>query len=149
MKSTPAIDASAAFPDPMHLPGERDLAAALGPAFKPVGEVFTRLRAGHPAVTAAWQYSPRCGWYAVQLLGKRRLLYLVPKRRDFRLSLILGGKAVARLRAGRYGPRVAQLLKTARRYPEGTAFEFDRTTVDPGLVGALLEAKIAPDLPLP
>lgn len=147
MKSTPAIDASAAFPDPMHLPGERDLAAALGAAFAPVGEVFSRLRAGHPTVKAAWLYSPRCGWYAVQLLGKRRLLYLVPKRGDFRLSMLLGGKAIARLQVGRYGSRVAKLLRTARRYPEGTAFEFDRTNLDPGLLAALLEAKIAPDAP--
>ena len=144
MKSTPAIDASAAFPDPMHLPGEGELAAPLGPAFKPVAEVFARLRARQPTMTAAWQYSPRCGWYEVQLLGKRRLLYLVPKRRDFRLAMILGRKAVAGMQGGRYGPRVARLLKTARHYPEGIAFEFNRTSLDPGLVAALLEAKIAP-----
>lgn len=147
MKSTPEIDPAAAFPDPMHLPGEPELAAALGPAFPPVRQVFDTLRAGHPTVSAAWQYSPRCGWYEVQILGKRRLLYLVPRRRDFRLAMILGRKVVARLQAGRHGARVTRLLKTARHYPEGIAFEFDRSSLDPGFVVDLIEAKLAPGDP--
>lgn len=147
MKPTPQIDASAAFPDPMHLPGERDLADALGPSFDPVSQVLATLRHGHPRVSTAWQYSPRGGWYRLELLGKRRLLYLLPKRGDFRMLLILGGKALAGLQAGPHRAAVARLLQTARRYPEGTAFEFDRHSLDPGLVAALLEAKISPGAP--
>jgi hypothetical protein len=144
MKSTPEIDAAAAFPDPMHLPGERDLAAALGAAFQPLREFFHRLHAAHPQVTSTWQYSPRVGWYQIQSLGKRRLLYLVPKRRDFRLTMILGGKAEASLCTGPACRRIAALFQRAPRYVEGTMICFDRTSAEAAILTALVEAKIAP-----
>lgn len=144
MKAIPRLDPSAAFPDAQHRPDDRDLPGALGDSFAPVGELITRLHARHPDVTSAWQYSTQVGWYQVQLLKKRRLLYLVPKRGDFRLMMILGRKAVEALKAGPFGARVARLLKTTRHYPEGTMFAFDRTSLDPDLLTAFLAAKLAP-----
>ena len=145
MKPPPVIDPAAAFPDSMHVPGEAELEQVLGSAWPPLEQVLVRLQADHPDVTTAWQFSPRAGWYQVRLLKKRRLLYVVPKQGDFRVSIILGGKAVARLQAGPFTSRVSRLLKTAKRYPEGTMFEFDRTSLVPGLLTAFLEAKISPE----
>ncbi|HEY8995138.1 MAG TPA: DUF3788 family protein [Lacunisphaera sp.] len=146
MKAPPEIDPLAAFPDSKRAPRVAELAAALGPTFLPLGLILDRLQAAHPEVTAVWRFSARSGWYQVQLLKKRRLLYLLPQRGDFKLTLILGGKAVARLLAGPFARRVAWLLKTAKRYPEGTMFNFKGATADPRLLAALLEAKISPDL---
>lgn len=145
MKSSPALDPAAAFPDSMHVPGEGELQQALGSAWPPLEQVLRRLQAAHPEITTAWQFSPRAGWYQVRLLKKRRLLYLVPKQGDFRLSIILGGKAVTRLQTGPFTSRVAKLLKTAKHYPEGTMFDFDRTSLGPDLLTAFLEAKISPE----
>lgn len=144
MKTQPEIDPLAAFPDPMHLPGESELVATLGAAYRPLRSCLSRLHATHPEVTAAWAYSSRVGWYQIQRLGKRRLLYLVPKRRDFRLSVVLGGKALAGLQAGPARRRIARVLKSARRYPEGTLVNFDRRTADADLLTLFLEAKIRP-----
>jgi hypothetical protein len=146
MKLSPEMDPAAAFPDPKQAPVETDLRAALGVAFAPIDQILTGLRSAHPNVTGAWQFSARVGWYYVQLLAKRRLLYLVPRRRDFRLSIILGGKALAALKAGPFRARLAKLLKAARRYPEGTAFTFEGTSTDPELFAAMLEAKISPEV---
>lgn len=143
MKTKPMVDPAAAFPDPKKTPRDEDLNPALGRAFVPIDQIFAALRDACPQSTHAWQYSNQAGWYHVALLKKRRLFYLVPKRGDFRLSLILGGKAIASLQSGPQAERVAELLKTAKRYPEGTAFEFTAKEADPVLLAALIRAKLA------
>ena len=57
--------------------------------------------------------------------------------------LLLGGKAIELLGQGPFARQTLRFLKTAKRYPEGTVFSFDRQTFDPDLVEALLAAKIA------
>lgn len=143
MKTQSVVAPDAAFPDESNPPDDRALQSALGPAFPPIAEILARTHTALPPAAAAWQYSKQAGWYRVAVLKKRRLFYLVPKRGDFRLSLILGRKAIAALETGPHAREVARLLKTAKRYPEGTAFSFDRTSCDPALVAALLDAKLA------
>jgi hypothetical protein len=145
MKALKEMDPRAAFPDPKRPPAETDLPVALGKCHAPVEDVLTRLRSAHPEVTAAWQFSAKVGWYEVLLLGKRRLLYLVPRRGGCRVSLILGGRALATLRAGRHAARLRRLLRKSRRHPEGTAFDFDHTSLEPDLLVAFLEAKTTPE----
>ena len=138
------MDPLAAFPDPAQPPDDSSLESALGSAWPAIGGIIRHLHATHPAVTSAWQFSKQSGWYQLQILKKRRLLYLVPKRGNFRLMMILGRKAVARLQAGPFASHVNRLLKAAKHYPEGTAFTFDRTSTDPDLLAAFLEAKLSP-----
>jgi len=145
MKLKPEMDSAAAFPDATHEPSEADLKAALGPG--PVGNLLAQelalFRSSQPSITTSWQFSPRSGWYQLHLRKKRRLLYLMPKRGDFRLMMLLGGKAIESLKQGPYARQTTRLLKTAKRYPEGTAFSFDRSTLDPDLLSVFLAAKIA------
>jgi hypothetical protein len=143
MKVTPTLDPNAAFPDEKSVPAESDLPGALGRSFGPLSKVLVRLRAAHPDVAPEWKYSPRSGWHLIFSRKKRRLFYLIPARGDFRLSLILGDKAIAALQAGPCAKEVAELLKEAKRYPEGTAFTLTRATLDTEVAVALLEAKIA------
>jgi hypothetical protein len=142
MKTPPAPDRDAAFPDEKRQPTESDLPGALGPAFGPLAKVLERLRAAHPDIAPEWKYSPRAGWHMIFSRKKRRIFYLVPTRGDFRLSLILGGKAIAALQAGPCTRKMPALLKEAKRYPEGTAFTFTGATLEVDLASALLEAKI-------
>ena len=143
MKTKTAMDPAAAFPDPAHPPLDTDLPAALGRATIPVALTVDNLQAIEPRVTSVWQFSPRAGWYKIYLLKKRRLLYLVPRRNDFRLSMILGRKAVEQLKKGPFARQTNRLLKTAKHYPEGIAFTFDRKAFDQDLLDAFLAAKIA------
>jgi hypothetical protein len=142
-KAKPEMDPTAAFPDPAHPPLDTALPAALGRATIPVALTVDNLRALEPRVTDVWQFSPRSGWYKIYLLKKRRLLYLVPQRNDFRLSMILGRKAVAQLQGGPFARQTNRLLKTAKHYPEGIAFGFDRKAFDLDLLGAFLAVKLA------
>ncbi len=143
MKTKSVVAPDAAFPDESNPPDDRALQSALGTAFPPIAEILARTQTAFPPASAAWQYSKQAGWYRVAVLKKRRLFYLVPKRGNFSLMLILGRKAIAALEAGPHAREIAALLKTAKRYPEGTAFSFDRTSCDPSLVAALLDAKLA------
>jgi len=137
------MDPAAAFPDEKPRPDEAAWKAALGRAATPLDEVLSNLRGSQPAVVVEWQFSARSGWYRLLLLKKRRLLYLVPKRGDVRVMMILGRKAVAELQAGPFARQTDRLLKTAKHYPEGIAFTFDGKSLDPNLLGAFLAAKIA------
>jgi len=143
MKTKHEMDPAAAFPNPAHPPTDEDLVATLGRAAAPVALTVDELRATEPRVTSVWQFSPRAGWYKIYALKKRRLIYVVPKRDDFRVSLILGRKAVEQLKQGPYARRTTTLLKTAKHYPEGIAFSFDRKSLDPELLGTFLAAKLA------
>jgi Protein of unknown function (DUF3788) len=143
MKTAPALSPDAAFPDEKRLPAESDLRTALGRAFVPLEKILERLRAAHPDVAAEWKYSPRSGWHLIYSRKKRRIFYLIPVRGDFRLSLILGDKAIAALRAGPCAKQMPALLKEAKRYPEGTAFSLPGQTLEIEVAVALLEAKIA------
>lgn len=148
MKTAPATDPLAAFPDPGNRPADDDLGSALGRAWPRLHGLLEWLRAAQPDLTGDWRFSSRAGWYHTQMKRKRRLFYLVPLRGDYRLSIILGGKAIATLSSGPHADRIQALLKTARRYPEGTLFEFDRASFEPGLFATLIAAKLSP-VPLP
>jgi hypothetical protein len=143
MKTKHEMDPAAAFPDPTHPPRNEELLTALGHAAVPLALTVDHLSAAEPRATSAWQFSPRAGWYQIYQLKKRRLIYLVPKREDFRVSMILGRKAVEQLKQGPFARRTATLLKTAKHYPEGIAFSFDRKSLDPDLLAAFLAAKLA------
>ena len=143
MKLKPEMDPAAAFPDATHWPDDAELNAVLGPVANALAQVCETFRSSQPAVTTAWQFSPRSGWYRLHLLKKRRLIYLVPKRENFRLMMILGGKAIELLKRGPHARKMIKLLKSAKHCPEGTAFTFERGTFDPDLLAAFLAAKVA------
>jgi len=141
-KAKPEMDPVAAFPQAKQRPTAAALLTALGAAASPLDEVLAAFRRAHPDVSTAWQFSERAGWYQLLMLKKRRLLYLVPQRGNFRAMMILGGKALDQLKAGPQARPTARRLKTARHYPEGTAFTFTRDDLDPGLLAAFLAAKL-------
>jgi hypothetical protein len=143
MKKKTIKPPAAAFPDRNIVPGDDDLKATLGRAFAPLAKVTGWLRSVQPDVAIDERFPAQSGWHRIYLLKKRRLFYLVPKRGDFRFSMVLGDKAIAQLKQGGFAARIQLLLKDAKRYPEGTAFIFDRKSFDPEIVIALLEAKIA------
>lgn len=139
------MDPEAALPEPAEEPCMADLAGAIGrKAFAAFDKVHRWLNASYPKATCEWKFSPRSGWYLVPSYKKRRLFYLIPKKKGFRLSIILGDKAITALKTGARAKAVSGLLKDARKYPEGTFLSFGEKNLDPDLMIALIEVKIAP-----
>lgn len=143
MKTKTVLEPDVSFPDPKREPSDEELRARMGAAFAPIGEVLDRLAGAGRIITGLWKYSARIGWYRIAMLKRRRIFYLVPQQKGFRVSLILGDRAIAILKSGPHAHTVERLLRTAKRYPEGIAFSFDQETFQPDLLVALLEAKIA------
>lgn len=143
MKARPPEVPPPAFPDQNKTPSARELGALFGEARSP-GEALMRwLRETHPDAVLEWSYSSRCGWYLIGRLKKRRLFYLLPRRKDSELRLILGAKAIASLATTPHAAAVKRLLATAQRYPEGTLFVFPADRFDSDLAIALLQSKLA------
>lgn len=134
----------AAFPDPRTEPTAAARNKAVGAAAaKLIERTLADLAKAHPQVVTEWKFSEQVGWHEIPMLKRRRVLYLVPQRGNFRLSVIVGGNAVDDLRAGPHAAAVGRLLEAAPRYPEGTVFCFDRHTLEPELALAVIEAKLA------
>ncbi len=143
MKKPVVMHPDAAFPDVTQKPEQSDLPGVLGLAFARLNPVLTGLCASHPDVAPEWRFSQQSGWYQIYCRKARRILYFIPRRGNYQLMLILGDKAIAALRAGPHAKRMTALLKSAKRYPEGTAFSITRANLDLELTTALLEAKLA------
>lgn len=128
--------------EPAIAPSKDNLKSMLGRSYAALEETLGALQAIHPEIAPEWRYSPRAGWYQIWILRERRIFYLLPERGTFHVNMLLGGKAIAALSAGPYAAPVKQLLRTAKRYPEGTAFTFAADRFDPAFAVAAVEAKL-------
>ena len=68
-------------------------------------------------------FSPKYGWSFRLKRKKRNIVYLSPCDGCFRVSFVLGDKAVAQARQRSLPRKILHDLDTARRYPEGTALQ--------------------------
>jgi hypothetical protein len=132
-----------AVAEPPIAPSEDDLKNALGCLCPVLNEALSAVQAVHPRAVCDWKFSPRAGWYQICSLERRRLFYIVPKRGAFRISMILGARAVTSLQLSLHSAQVTSMLRSAKRYPEGTAFVFTAEHFDAELFLAFVEAKVA------
>ncbi len=109
-------------------PTAEELAAALGAAKAQWDQLLARLAAEWNLVAAEWHsYSPKAGWALRLKMKKRNIVYLAPSRGSFRVTFILGDRAVDAARQGTLPRRVVRLVEEGKRYPEGTAVRFEVT----------------------
>ncbi|MGA3079821.1 MAG: DUF3788 domain-containing protein [Terracidiphilus sp.] len=102
------------------LPTAEEVAASLGPS----AELWKQLIdwfAGQQVTTQVWQsVSPKYGWALRLKLKKRTIVYLGPCNGCFRVSFVLGDRAVAAAREGGLSKSTLKILDEAPRYAEGT-----------------------------
>jgi len=109
-------------------PTAEELAAALGAAKAHWDQLLARLAAEWNLVAAEWHsYSPKAGWALRLKMKKRNIVYLAPCRGGFRVTFILGDRAVDAARRSTLPHRVVRLVEEGKRYPEGTAVRFEVT----------------------
>jgi hypothetical protein len=115
-------------------PTDGELAGALG-ATKPVWDgLVAEMAERHDVSIQEWKcYSRKTGWALCLKRVKRTILWMAPCAGCFRVSVILGGKAVLAARQSGLSARLLKVIDEAPRYPEGT--------------GIRLQIKGAKDLP--
>lgn len=101
-------------------PTDKEVAAALGDC----SELWKQLVDWHAeqgAEIQEWKSSsPKYGWTLLLKRKKRTILYMTPCAGCFRVSLILGDRAVAAARASNLSKGTLKVLDESPHYPEGT-----------------------------
>jgi uncharacterized protein DUF3788 len=116
------MDLPNAFIGKIAPPSERDVATKLGPASATWKELIAWLNEKGIAGGEWKSVSPKkYGWALRPAVKKRTILYLGPCDGCFRVSFVLGDKAVAAARTSGLPKSLLKEISEARRYAEGTA----------------------------
>jgi hypothetical protein len=125
-------------------PTEKQVAATLGPSSAAWKELISWLNAQDIAAKEWKSVSPKYGWALRPALKARTILYLGPCQDCFRVSFVLGDKAVAAARAGNLPKSLLKEIAGAKRYAEGTGVRLIvRNSDDLASVRKLVEIKLA------
>ena len=124
-------------------PSAKDLAATLGDSLE-AWKALTAWLAGKGISCKEWHsISPKYGWALRPKLKSRNILYMGPCANCFRVSLVLGDRAVAAARASDLPKAVLKEIDGARRYAEGTGIRLlIKTAEDLTPVRTLVEIKL-------
>jgi len=102
-------------------PTADELSNALGPTATLWNQLVDWFAADQHVVEQEWKpSSAKWGWTLLLKLKKRRIAYLAPCAGCFRVSFVLGDRAVAAARQSGLPKSVLNLLDAAPRYAEGT-----------------------------
>ncbi len=126
-KTAPAAETLApnAFIGKTSAPDDADLARALG-STKPLwDQIVAVLEEEHGVAIREWNsYSPKAGWALRLKRKKRTIVWMSPCNGCFRVTFILGGKAVAAAQQSKLSSRVLRMIDEAPQYPEGRGIRF-------------------------
>ena len=116
-------------PAPAQSPSPAALAAALGGTAPLWRQLVDELTSDFPGLREEWKPSKlEFGSLCLLKLKERTLLYLIPRRGDFEVSIVLGERAVALALAGDLPADLQRQLSEARQYAEGRGIRFPVTT---------------------
>ena len=102
-------------------PTPQELATALGPAAAIWNKLVVSLADDYGLTLQEWtSYSLKAGWSMRLKMKKRNIVYMAPCKACFRISFILGDKAVEATRQIKLPKSIAKAIDDAPRYPEGT-----------------------------
>ncbi len=107
-------------------PGDDDVTVALAVARPLWDQLLQRLAAECGLTSYEWGTSGRkYGWSLRVMAKKRRILYLLPSRGAFGVTLVLGDRAIGAARDMKLPAKVMRLIESGQRYPEGTAIRLE------------------------
>jgi hypothetical protein len=139
------MDLPNAFIGEISPPTDKEVAAKLGPASTTWKELIAWL-AGKGIACGEWKsVSPtKYGWALRPSIKKRTILYLGPCEDCFRVSFVLGDRAVTTARASDLPMSLLKEISEARRYAEGSGVRLMiRKPEDLASVRKLVEIKLA------
>lgn len=119
-------------------PSASEVESALGPAAPAWRELLNWLREEQKLSDQEWtSYSPKYGWTLRVKRKQRNIVYMAPGSGCFRVSFILGDRAVAAAHASKLPKAVLKALDESPKYPEGTGLRL--VVSKAGELGAIRE----------
>lgn len=108
-------------------PTEEELAVELGAAKEMWDRLIGDLGENGNINVQEWKvYSPKAGWWSLQLKQKERTIAaLIPVRKRFRVAFVLGEQAVRAARKSGLSQEVMRVAAEAPRCADGTTFILD------------------------
>ena len=102
-----------------------DVARALGRSWAAWHALVGWLSEHYAPLSEEWKFAgAQWGWSLRAKRRKRTIVYLLPCRKYFRVTLILGDKAVNLLRQSGLPQPISTEIRQAKRYPEGRVVRF-------------------------
>jgi len=102
-------------------PAQEAVLAVLGPSAQAWSQLIDWFAQEQSVTEQEWKSSsPKYGWSLILKLKKRTIVYLGPCSGCFRVSFILGDRAVAAARQSNLSKPALKLIEEATRYAEGT-----------------------------
>ena len=123
-------------------PTDNDLRKRIGESYQMIEDAVSSIQSEYQGITFDWKFSKTSGWYLTCDRKKRRLFYLIPRDGDFTFRMVFGDKALTQITKASFQKEVVEMMRNAKKYPEGTLCEFSRRDFDPETIVRLLEVKI-------
>jgi hypothetical protein len=118
--------AEGVFPDSTRKPVSAELERELGRSWQAWQALGDWLSERFSPLTEEWRYAgAQWGWSLRVKRKKRTILYLLPCRKYFRVTLILGEKAVQKAQRLELPEPVLVQIRDAKKYPEGRVLRFE------------------------
>jgi len=133
------------FLDTCREPQPEELPAVLDRSHLHWKRLLAHLAQQYAPLTDAWKcYIRKYGWSLQVKRRKRTVLYMTPQTKHFRVTFVLGDKAVAAARESDLPAQVMADIDGARKYVEGRSVGIDvRNKRDLAVVETLAAIKMA------
>jgi len=132
-----------AFADQKKQPTHADLKEKVGRPFVMIEQVLSALQSEFQNISCEWKFSKSSGWYITYNKGKKRLFYLFPADGDFLLKMVFNDRALEEIRGEDFPKYLRDMIRGAKKYPEGTLCEFTRSSFKAATMLELLRIKIS------
>ena len=111
-------------------PTQAEVASALAKAGRLWDRLLADLARECGADVLEWNsYSAKAGWSLRVKKKERTIVWLAPCKGAVRVALVLGEKAVQAARQGGLPDPIADLVRVAKKYPEGRAVRLEPKTM--------------------
>jgi hypothetical protein len=114
------------FKDKKKIPGDDDLAEALGGSCDLWRSLRDYVHLKYPAACDEWSYSSEKNGWSFRIKDKKRaIVYLLPRGGFFKAAFVFGQKATDKIMASPIAAALKTELATARVYAEGRGIRID------------------------
>ncbi len=109
------------FSDKNKIPDQALLKKALKKTYDYWADIRSHIYSEYPDAREAWNYSgEKSGWTFRVMDKKRVIIYFMPLDGNFRISMVLGKKAVMEALSSKISADVKSIIRSAKVYGEGT-----------------------------